>query len=90
MLYHVFDTEQHAVSSCNAVSNKMGCPRRGLDMRGKPAADDKQKTERWDVPRQRLDGKWVYARPPDESIVGTPHYTIEEYTDEWFLNDSQK
>lgn len=34
-----------------------------------PAADVTQRTTRWAVPRQRLDGKWVILHPEEHSLA---------------------
>jgi hypothetical protein len=57
-------------------------------------APNNQRTVRWDVPRQRLDGKWVIAHPGDQSaewdaiaaaaLAKLGAVTAEEWSASWF------
>lgn len=95
--YYVFETEQEALSAEMDISTIGNFPITNVDFNGVPQLD-KQKTERWAIPIQRLDGKWVFPRVPIEIAHTYPqevlqnfaykhNYTIEAYFDEWFNNE---
>ena len=48
-------------------------------------SDTRTKTSTWAVPRQRMDGKWVFEAPEPElrALITVPH-TIEPMADDWF------
>ena len=71
----------------------------GLPIIGNRASDgvpqpDKQKTEKWDTPRQRKDGKYILARLPisfrtayaehEAQFDNDYPHVIEEYSSDWF------
>ena len=97
MEYYVFDTEQLALDAEAAINTIGGAPITGNRSSDGLPQPDKQKTERWAIPKERLDGKWVFPRVI-ESIRETyseevtsgfdsnfPH-TIEIYNSDWFPN----
>ena len=95
MLYYVFETESEATQAEQAISQVGGAPIVGINaLTGQPEPN-KQKTERWAIPMQRLDGKWVFPYVGDERISEYPTdvkdqfnstftYTLEEYSSDWF------
>ena len=96
--YYVFDKEQTAIAAEKWISNAGGLPRIGKNAKTKKDAPNKCKTERWAIPQQRLDGKWVFERVPlverekfpksakNEFDVKHPH-VIEVYSDTWFESE---
>jgi len=94
MEYMIFNTLEIAENAELAIE-QIG----QLPIIGKRASDGepqptKQKTEKWDTPRQRKDGKWILARLPiacrtanaeqkAEFDSNYPH-VIEEYNPDWF------
>lgn len=56
MKYLVFNTEQEAIKAELAISKSMNYP------------NQETKTERWAVPFQLADGRWVFQSPDDTGI----------------------
>lgn len=95
MEYYVFDSEQVALAAEEAISVLGGAPITGNRSSDGSPQPDKQKTERWAIPRERLDGKWVFPRVPEivrntysESTLDSfntnfPH-VIEIHNSDWF------
>jgi hypothetical protein len=54
MKYLVFNTEQEAIKAELAISKSMNYP------------SQETKTERWAVPFQLADGRWVFVSPTDD------------------------
>lgn len=95
--YYVFETQQEALKAEMYISTIGNFPIINVDDKGVPQPN-KQKTERWATPIQRLDGKWLFERVPIEIAHNYPqevlenfstkhNYTIETYSDEWFNNE---
>lgn len=98
MEYYIFNTEQEAINAENFISNIAGFPIVCNNAKTGLPEPNKQKVERWAVPRQRLDGKWCFQRVPADEINKVPQqvidqfqtdhpHTIEEYSENWFLVD---
>lgn len=94
-IYYVFEDEQTATDAETAICQIAGAPLVGRNAKTGLPAPDKCKTERWAVPQERLDGKWVFPKVPDallaqysqEVIDGfNTSYpnTLEEYDSSWF------
>jgi len=68
MKYRVFDTEEQAIAAEAQVTLDSGCPKVGVNAKtGKPEPD-KQVTERWAIPQQIVDGRWVFPSPDDVGV----------------------
>ena len=72
-----------------------GAPLIGTNAATGLPAPDKCKSERWAIPQQRLDGKWVFPKVPAEMIDQFTDsqidafnnafpYVFEEYSLDWF------
>ena len=94
MEYMIFNTEVLAQGACDAIVQIGQFPIIGLRASDGVPMPNNQKTEIWDSPKQRLDGKWIVARLPlsfrvsyaeNESVFDAnfPH-VIEEYSNDWF------
>ena len=94
MEYMIFDTEQIALNAESAIETIGQLPIVGIRISDGEPQPTKQKTEKWGIPRQRLDNKWVLARLPlyfrvacaeHEALFDAnyPHI-IEEFSDDWF------
>jgi len=95
MLYYVFENEQTALAAEATICIIAGAPLIGYNaLTGEPEPA-KQKTERWAIPKQRLDGKWVFEKVPSEKLEEysqeiidsfNSNYpnTLEEYSSDWF------
>lgn len=95
MEYYVFDTEQAAIDAENYITQVAGFPIVGVRASDGAPRPDAQQTERYAIPRQRTDGKWVFPRVPLEIREQYPQEvtdtfnsnypnTIEEYSVDWF------
>ena len=72
-MYNVFDNEQEALNAELIDYNMYMTNHQKSEAYAKGTA-------RWAIPKQRLDGKWVYLVCPD----GIQTYTQEEYSEDWF------
>ena len=97
MEYMIFNTQSLAQDACDEIAQIGQLPIVGLRASDGQPQPDKQKTTAWDIPRQRLDGKWVVARLPltfrqqyaeneAEFDASYPH-VIEEYSSDWFQGE---
>lgn len=75
MKYRVFNTEQEAIDVEAQVSLSIGCVKVGVNAKTGLPAPDAQATERWAIPQQITDGRWVIPSPDDEG---------EEAGEDWF------
>ena len=75
MKYRVFNTEQEALDAEAQVAKEIGCTKVGVNAKTGLPEPEKQVTERWAIPRQIQDGRWVFVSPDD---------TGEEAGDDWF------
>lgn len=79
MKYRVFATEQEAIEAETLIAQQIGCVKVGVNAKTGLPEPDKQVTERWAVPQQIQDGRWVFPSPDDEGV---------EPGDDWFsVND---
>jgi len=69
MKYRVFDTEEQAIAAEAQVALYSGCPKVGVNAKTGQLAPDAQVTERWAIPQQIVDGRWVFPSPDDEGVV---------------------
>lgn len=76
MKYRVFDTEAEAIAAEAQIAETIGCPKVGVNAKTGQPALDKRPTERWAIPQQIADGRWVFLSPDDQG---------EEASDDWWL-----
>ena len=93
--YYVFDTEATAIAAEAWISAAGGLPRTGKNAKTGQENPTACKTVRWAIPKQRLDGKWIFERVPkserdkfppikkNEFDSNFPH-VIEIYNSNWF------
>lgn len=65
MKYRVFNTEAEAIAAEAVIAEAIGCAKVGVNARTGQPEPTKQATERWAVPQQILDGRWVFASPDE-------------------------
>ena len=68
MKYHVFNTEAEAIAAEAQVAAQIGCIKVGVNAKTGLPEPDKQVTERWAIPQQIADGRWVFPSPDDEGV----------------------
>lgn len=68
MKYRVFNTEQEALDAEAQVAQEIGCAKIGVNAKTGEPEPDKQVTERWAIPQQIQDGRWVFVSPDDEGV----------------------
>jgi len=68
MKYRIFDTEEQALAAEAQVSQEIGCAKVGVNAKTGQPEPDKQVTERWAIPQQILDGRWVFPSSNEEGI----------------------
>lgn len=66
MKYRIFDTEAQAIAAEAQVAHEIGCAKVGINAKTGLPAPDAQVTERWAIPQQINDGRWVFQSPDDE------------------------
>ena len=76
MKYLVFETEQEAIEAEAAISLAMGYSKPGISA-ATGQLDNTAITERWAIPQQIKDGRWVIPSPDDSG---------EEAGDWWETN----
>ena len=93
--YYVFDTEATATAAEAAICQIGQTPIVGINAATGLPEPEKQKTERWAIPQQRLDGKWVFPVVPKTITDNYPQSVrdgfnlafpniIETYSETWF------
>lgn len=68
MKYLVFDTEAEAVQAESQISADKGYPYYGENALTHEVIDGVGKTERWAIPKQVANGKWVFQSPDDSGV----------------------
>lgn len=68
MKYRVFATEQEALDAEKAISDSMGLAKVGINAKTGLPDPTATKTERWAVPQQIQDGRWVFPSPDDQGV----------------------
>ena len=68
MKYRVFNTEAEALAAEAEVAQAMGLAKIGTNAKTGQPQPDKQVTERWAIPQQIQDGRWVFVSPDDEGV----------------------
>jgi hypothetical protein len=93
--YYVFDDEATADGAQAYICAVAQTPITGRNAKTGKLEPNKAKTERWAVPQQRLDGKWVFPIIPYEIAITFPPEVSdnfntnypnvkEEYDNAWF------
>lgn len=101
MLYYVFEDEETARGAEHYISTIGGAPITGVNALTGELEPDAAKTERWAIPKERLDGKWCFPYVGDARVAMYPtdvaNYfedtypnTKEEYNDDWFYQDEEE
>ena len=75
MKYRVFETEQEALEAESIIAQSIGCIKIGTNAKTGQPEPEKTGTERWAIPQQIQDGRWVFVSPDD---------TGEEAGDDWW------
>lgn len=79
MKYRVFNTEAEAIAAEAQVAAEIGCIKVGVNAKTGLPAPDAQVTERWAIPQQIQDGRWVFPSPDDEGVeAGADWWPAEE------------
>ena len=68
MKYRVFNTEAEAIAAEAEIAAAMGLAKVGVNAKTGLPAPDAQVTERWAIPQQIQDGRWVFPSPDDEGV----------------------
>lgn len=93
--YYVFEDKQTAIAAEAMICQIGQTPIVGINAKTGLPEPTKQKTERWAIPQQRMDGKWVFKRVPQKMRDNIPleqqdawdkafPHTIETATTEWW------
>jgi hypothetical protein len=81
ILYKVFETEKEALDAEAQVSQVMGFVRVETSHTPEQSTSSSQITERWDIPKQIADGRWVFVSPDNTGVAaGTDWWQQEELT----------
>lgn len=67
MKYLVFQTEQEALEAEAAISSAMGFAKPGINA-ATGEVNTEAITERWAIPQQVQDGRWVFPSPDNTGI----------------------
>ena len=68
MKYRVFDTEDEALAAEAQIAADIGCIKVGVNAKTGQPEPDKQVTERWAIPQQIQDGRWVFPSHDDTGV----------------------
>lgn len=93
MEYYVFNSEQEAINAELQIRELGNFPLSGVNaMTGEVAQEGL--TTAWAIPQERLDGKWVFPRVPEnlrnqhpnviKQFIASNTFTVEEYSPDWF------
>ena len=81
MKYRVFDTEAEAIAAEAQVAADIGCIKVGVNAKTGLPAPEAQVTERWAIPQQITDGRWVFPSPDvTGEEAGADWWPVEELT----------
>jgi len=105
MIFYVFDTEAEAIDTENIIVANIkiwvqtylpdAIAPDGNSLRGRNAKTGElvnNYTTKWAIPKERLDGKWVFEKPtqnalgpvPLDSVINGVSATEEEFQTDWF------
>jgi hypothetical protein len=68
MKYRIFDTEAEAIAAEAQIAADIGCIKVGTNAKTGQPAPEAQATERWAIPQQIADGRWVFPSPDNEGV----------------------
>ena len=77
MKYRIFNTEAEAIAAEAQVAADIGCIKIGTNAKTGLLAPEAQATERWAIPQQITDGRWVFVSPDDEGVEPGPDWFPE-------------
>ena len=99
MEYMIFNTQSLAQGACDAIASIGQFPLIGVRASDGTPQPEKQKTTAWDIPRERLDGKWIVARLPilfreqhaehEAEFDNDYSHVIENYSNDWFFQGNE-
>ena len=68
MKYRVFDTEAEAIAAEAQIAQGIGCVLVGVNAKTGLPDPSAQATERWAIPQQIADGRWVFPSHDDAGV----------------------
>ena len=74
MKYRIFNTEAEAVAAEAQIALSIGCVKIGINAATGQPDHNAQATERWAIPQQIADGRWVFPSPDDEGVIQDPSW----------------
>jgi hypothetical protein len=74
MKYRVFNTEAEAIAAEAVVAHDVGCIKVGVNAKTGLPDPNAQVTERWAIPQQISDGRWVFPSPDDTGVEASPDW----------------
>lgn len=74
MKYRIFNTEAEAIAAEAQVAADIGCVKVGVNAKTGQPAPDAQLTERWAIPQQIVDGRWVFPSPDETGVEAEPSW----------------
>ena len=78
MKYRVFATETEAIAAEAQVAADIGCIKVGVNAKTGLPAPEAQATERWAIPQQIADGRWVFPSHDDTGVeAGSDWWPVE-------------
>ena len=77
MKYRIFNTEAEAITAEAQVAQAIGCIKIGVNAKTGLPAPEAQATERWAIPQQITDGRWVFSSPDDTGVESEPGWWPE-------------
>ena len=74
MQYRVFATEAEAIAAAAQIAGDIGCIKVGVNAATGLPDPTAQGTERWAIPQQIVDGRWVFQSPDDTGVEASPDW----------------
>lgn len=91
--HYVFSTEQEAINAELQIRQLGNFPLVGTNA-ATGQLEQEGLTTAWAVPQERLDGKWVFPRVPEnlrnqhpeaiKQFIANHTFTVEDYSPDWF------
>lgn len=81
MKYRIFETEAEALAAEGIVAKEIGCAKVGVNAKTGLPAPEAQLTERWAIPQQIADGRWVFPSPDDTGTEASEDWRTQEQGD---------
>ena len=78
MKYRIFDTEAEANAAESQIAADIGCIKIGVNAKTGLPAPEAQTTERWAIPQQIADGRWVFPSPDDTGVEADADWWPQE------------